>query len=52
MEWKAGSNDAREGWDGTYAGTPAEIGTYFYFINIETATGETFQQKGDVSLVR
>lgn len=52
MVWKAGSNDPAEGWDGTYAGTPAELGTYFYFINIETATGETFQQKGDVSLIR
>jgi gliding motility-associated-like protein len=52
MVWKTGSNDPAEGWDGTYAGTPAELGTYFYFINIETATGETFQQKGDVSLIR
>ena len=52
MVWKAGSNDPAEGWDGTYAGTPAETGTYFYFINIETATGETFQQKGDVTVVR
>jgi gliding motility-associated-like protein len=52
MVWKAGSNDSKEGWDGTYAGTPAELGTYFYFINIETATGETFQQKGDVTLIR
>lgn len=50
--WQTGSNDPADGWDGTYGGRAADVGVYYYLINIETATGETFEQKGDVNLLR
>jgi gliding motility-associated-like protein len=43
---------AQRGWDGTYGGKPAELGTYFYYINIETEQGEPMIYKGDITLVR
>lgn len=50
--WSAFGTDALKGWDGTYNGTRAELGTYFYTINIELPDGKEFVQKGDVTLVR
>lgn len=52
MVWGAEGSAALAGWDGTYNGTPAELGTYFFTINLETPAGSTIQQKGDVTLVR
>ena len=49
--WGYGAT-ASEGWDGTFHGIPAEIGAYFYTIDIETPTGGTIALKGDVTLVR
>lgn len=49
--WGYGAT-AAEGWDGTFHGIPAEIGAYFYTIDIETPTGGTIALKGDVTLVR
>lgn len=43
---------AREGWDGTYKGRPCDMGTYFYYINVEIQQGKTLEQKGDVLLMR
>lgn len=41
-------------WDGTFNGTPAELGTYFYSIEAkyEDASKGILQEKGAVSLVR
>ncbi len=39
-------------WDGTYNGTPADAGTYFYYISAECMEGTEFIQKGDVMLIR
>jgi gliding motility-associated-like protein len=50
--WSGWGSSTTIGWDGTYNGTPAEVGTYFYRIETETHTGKTFIQKGDVTLVR
>jgi len=50
--WGAYGSDAARGWDGTYSGTPGEVGTYFYTIEIELSTGKTVAQKGDVALIR
>jgi len=46
------STDARGGWDGTYKGTPAEVGVYNYLIRITTPDGQQKMYKGDVSLIR
>lgn len=43
---------ALEGWDGTYKGRHCDMGTYFYYINVEIQQGKTLEQKGDVLLMR
>ncbi len=40
------------GWDGHHAGAPAETGTYFYMLQLETPYGTIVEQKGDVTLIR
>lgn len=43
---------ALQGWDGTFKGQHCDMGTYFYYINLETEQAETLILKGDVSLIR
>lgn len=50
--FKATGSDAVKGWDGTYEGGPAEIGTYFYTIDIGTLAGDKMPGKGEVTLIR
>lgn len=50
--WSGYGPTAVEGWDGTYSGTPATAGVYFYTIQFETSSGRTLDIKGDVTLVR
>lgn len=38
-------------WDGTFNGTPQDVGTYYYYIKYDCG-GKTIEQKGDVTLVR
>ena len=38
-------------WDGTYNGVPQDMGVYYYFVKYDCG-GQTFEQKGDVTLVR
>ncbi len=52
MLWESAEGEGIQGWDGTYKGTPAELGTYYYSISIETTSGKTTLFKGDVTLVR
>lgn len=42
------------GWDGTYnnQGTPAEMGTYYYYLDVRFVNGEHKVYKGDVTLLR
>lgn len=41
------------GWDGTYAGTKAELGVYMFTVSYEKGTkGKLFSRKGNVTLVR
>jgi len=40
------------GWDGTYMGVPAEMGTYNYLVIISNAEGQLQSHKGDVMLIR
>lgn len=44
--------DRTNGWDGTIKGNPAMPGTYVYMAELSCATGEVFQLKGTVILVR
>lgn len=41
-----------DGWDGTYKGTRADIGTYFWLLSAEDKDGATHQKKGDATLIR
>jgi gliding motility-associated-like protein len=41
-----------KGWDGTYKGGSADIGTYFYLIRGKNDSGESFVQKGNFILIR
>lgn len=52
LVWKGYGQGAVDGWDGMFGGKPADIGTYFYVIDIETPSGGTIAQKGDVILIR
>lgn len=40
------------GWDGTFNGKPAEIGTYTYLIRVALPDGTARRYKGDVLLLR
>lgn len=41
-----------EGWDGTYKGQMADIGTYYWVLNITDRFGEDSMLKGDAILIR
>lgn len=45
------TKDATKGWDGTYKGQKAEVGTYFYIIKY-TYDGVEEMMKGDITLIR
>ncbi|MGN6568607.1 MAG: gliding motility-associated C-terminal domain-containing protein, partial [Flavipsychrobacter sp.] len=40
------------GWDGKLGGVPQDMGTYYYYIKYICANGKTYQQKGEILLVR
>jgi gliding motility-associated-like protein len=44
--------DPNGGWDGTCNGKDQEVGTYFYSIILESASGKLRYYKGDVTLLR
>jgi len=49
------SNNRNEGWDGSYKGKPAEMGTYFYSLTVWFSNGYMHTNKtlnGEVTLVR
>jgi gliding motility-associated-like protein len=46
------TNNKETGWDGTYNGTPQDMGVYNYYIEIEGADGLLRQFKGDLTLIR
>jgi gliding motility-associated-like protein len=46
------SNRIAEGWDGTYKGKDADMGTYQYVIKVRYRDQSVETYKGDISLVR
>ncbi|WP_153799350.1 PKD domain-containing protein [Foetidibacter luteolus] len=46
------ANDRSAGWDGLYKGRPLQTGTYIYMAEIICDTGETYNYKGTVTLIR
>jgi gliding motility-associated-like protein len=46
------TTDGAKGWDGTFKGTPQEVGVYHYLIRITTPEGKMRSYKGDVTLIR
>lgn len=41
-----------QGWDGTFSGKQADVGTYFWILDAEDRNGAYDQIKGDVTLIR
>ncbi len=50
--WETARSAGTKGWDGMTGGSPAEMGVYFYTIDVETDSGEKIEQTGSVTLVR
>lgn len=46
------SDDLENGWDGTYRGKELNSGTFVYRVHVTTMYEETFELKGNVTLVR
>jgi gliding motility-associated-like protein len=46
------SKDFKEGWNGTYKGQLADIGTYFWELSVTNRFGKKEFYKGDVTLIR
>ncbi len=46
------STDITQGWDGTFHGKLASIGTYFYVIKAVGTDDEEYILKGDINLIR
>lgn len=46
------SNDINKGWDGYYNNKPADLGTYFYYIQYKDGKGALVKKKGDLVLIR
>ncbi|MBA3830253.1 MAG: gliding motility-associated C-terminal domain-containing protein [Taibaiella sp.] len=44
--------DRHAGWDGKKGGVPQDLGTYYYYIKYVCANGKTYEQKGEVVLLR
>jgi gliding motility-associated-like protein len=48
------SNNAKNGWDGTYKGEPQEMSVYYYTVTVARpgGDGENVVYKGEVTLIR
>ncbi|MBA3829246.1 MAG: gliding motility-associated C-terminal domain-containing protein [Taibaiella sp.] len=44
--------DVHAGWDGKMNGVAQDLGTYFYYIKYVCANGKTYEQKGELILLR
>ncbi len=46
------TNNVKAAWDGTFKGNPAPQGVYVYSVKYRASTGEQFEEKGTISLLR
>lgn len=46
------TNDITHYWDGNYKGQKCELGVYYYFLKYKNPANESFERKGDISLIR
>lgn len=46
------SGDTQRGWDGTYNGTPQDMGVYVYYLNVEFVNGMKTSLTGNITLIR
>ena len=46
------SSDIKSGWDGTFNSTAQPFGVYVWIIEAVNANGETYQQTGNVTMIR
>jgi len=46
------ANDQNAGWDGTFKGKPADIGSYIYYIQVACKNGEIINLGGKILLLR
>ena len=47
-----GSGNFLQGWDGTFNGQLADLGTYFYHLKFDGPGNKAYFYKGDVILIR
>lgn len=52
LVYETNSIDYVNGWDGSYNGKEAEVGTYVYYIDATFQTGVDFQTQGSFQLIR
>lgn len=45
------SQNVADKWDGSYKGVPAELGAYFYYLEVMGPNGHIFREKGDITLI-
>ena len=52
--WKENiqASNTANGWDGTYKGIPAEVGSYVYQVEVELNDETTYQKSGSILLMR
>lgn len=46
------ANENYPNWNGMYNGAPAELGVYYWVINVTAADGTKVTKKGDITLIR
>ncbi|MCB0699773.1 MAG: gliding motility-associated C-terminal domain-containing protein [Chitinophagaceae bacterium] len=47
-----GTTGSNRGWDGTWKGTPQDVGTYSYLIRVGFPDGQVETYRGEVTLIR
>ncbi|MEN8929503.1 MAG: gliding motility-associated C-terminal domain-containing protein, partial [Flavobacteriales bacterium] len=46
------SDDQQKGWDGSYKGKECDPAVFVYYLDVTCRGGETFQDKGNITLIR
>ncbi len=46
------TNDQSIGWDGTFKGKPADPAVFVYYLEADCADGESYFEKGNITLIR